>query len=119
MGVDILGDRSAHKISPSSFSIIAATTITSFFILALPNHFSVIIIPFLNWKLEAKQYFTFISLVSYEMGVALLPSSIKFFDKKEIGILPLKNNISNLNISAAWNKNNKSSALQVFLQLIS
>lgn len=71
-----------------------------------------------NIILAAKQYLTFISLVSSEIGVALLPSSIRFFDKREVGILPLKNITPSLNTSVAWNINNKSSTLQVFLQLI-
>ncbi|MGG1662050.1 LysR family transcriptional regulator [Brevibacillus sp. NRS-1366] len=68
--------------------------------------------------LEAKQYHTFISLVSSGIGIALLPSSIQFIDNEEIVFLPIKDIRPTWNTSVAWNKDNKSTILQVFISLI-
>ncbi|MBS4192330.1 LysR family transcriptional regulator [Bacillus sp. FJAT-49705] len=71
-----------------------------------------------NIILEAKQYLTFISLVSFGIGVALLPSSIKFIDREEVELMPIGNSLSNWTVSVAWNKNNRTPALQIFLKLL-
>ncbi len=66
---------------------------------------------------EAIQMQTVVSLVSAEMGVALIPRSLQNLQRTGVIYKPLKDISPMSEIHLAWRRNDKLPALQLFLQL--
>lgn len=66
---------------------------------------------------EAIQMQTVVSLVSAEMGVALIPRSLQNLQRTGVIYKPLKDTSPMSEIHLAWRRNDKLPALQLFLQL--
>ncbi len=60
---------------------------------------------------------TVVSLVSAEMGVALIPRSLQNLQRTGVIYKPLKDISPMSEIHLAWRRNDKLPALQLFLQL--
>lgn len=67
---------------------------------------------------EAIQMQTIIALVSAQLGYALVPASMSNLKRDGVVYLPLKPAGAQLEIGAAWRKDNRSPVLQAFLKFL-